>query len=77
MVKKCRRREKRILVNSTSKSVMFWVFIVICLLLLGFMVQKSSLQGKDTELGYSDVYAKVSRASWPMPRSRAMTCAAI
>ena len=47
--------------NSTSKSVMFWVFIVICLLLLGFMVQKSSQQGKDTELGYSDVYAKVQQ----------------
>ncbi len=40
---------------------MFWVFIVICLLLLGFMVQKSSGLGKEDEIGYSDLYAKVQQ----------------
>jgi cell division protease FtsH len=49
-------------VNSTSKSVMFWVFIVICLVLLAVMVQKSSgLGAKDDELGYSQVYAEAQQ----------------
>jgi cell division protease FtsH len=40
---------------------MFWVFIVVCLILLGVMVQKSSGLGKDDEIGYSDLYAKVQQ----------------
>ncbi len=39
---------------------MFWIFILICLVLLWGVVSKStSLGGKDTEISYSDLYAKV------------------
>jgi len=47
-------------VNSSVKTVMFWVFILICLVLLWGVVQKgSSLGGKDTEISYSDLFDKV------------------
>ncbi len=39
---------------------MFWVFILICLMLLWGVVQKgASLSGKDTEYGYSDLMDKI------------------
>ena len=48
--------------NSTSKTVMFWVFIIICLLLLFVMVQKGTGLGKDAEVDYSDLFAKVQQS---------------
>jgi cell division protease FtsH len=54
------RREKRILVNSTVKTIMFWVFILICLVLLWGVVQHGTIgAGKDTEINYSELYDKV------------------
>jgi len=54
--------ERGILVNSTVKTVMFWVFIFICLVLLWGVVTKSgSMGGKDTEISYSDLYDKVQQ----------------
>ena len=47
--------------NSTAKTIMFWVFILICLMLLWGVVQKSSSMGKDPEIGYSDLYNKVQQ----------------
>jgi cell division protease FtsH len=38
---------------------MFWVFILICLMLLWGVVQKGSSMGKDTEIGYSDLLDKI------------------
>jgi len=46
-------------VNSTVKTIMFWVFILICLMLLWGVVQKGSSMGKDTEIGYSDLLDKI------------------
>jgi len=46
-------------VNSTVKTIMFWVFILICLMLLWGVVQKGSNMGKDTEIGYSDLLDKI------------------
>src|SRR5208337_5335203 len=41
---------------------MFWVFILICLMLLWGVVSKSSgMGGKDTEIPYSDLYNKVQQ----------------
>jgi len=40
---------------------MFWVFIIICLLLLFVMVQKGTGIGKDAEVDYSDLFAKVQQ----------------
>ena len=40
---------------------MFWVFILICLLMLWGVVSKSTSMGKDTEIPYSDLYAKVQQ----------------
>jgi len=40
---------------------MFWVFILICLMLLWGVVQRSSSMGKDTEIPYSDLYNKVQQ----------------
>ena len=55
------RRERGILVNSTVKTIMFWVFILICLMLLWGVVQRGTSMGKDTEIPYSDLYAKVEQ----------------
>ena len=53
------RREKRILVNSTVKTIMFWVFILICLMLLWGVVSRSTnMTGKDTEYSYSELLDK-------------------
>jgi cell division protease FtsH len=38
---------------------MFWVFILICLLMLWTVVQKSASMSKDTEIPYSDLFDKV------------------
>jgi cell division protease FtsH len=49
------------LVNSTVKTIMFWVFILVCLMLLWTVVQRSSLNTKDAEIPYSDLYDKVQQ----------------
>jgi len=46
-------------VNSTVKTVMFWVFILVCLLLLLNVVTKNQGSGKDQEVPYSDLFSKV------------------
>jgi cell division protease FtsH len=47
-------------VNSTVKTIMFWVFILICLVLLWGVVQHGTIgAGKDTEITYSELYDKV------------------
>jgi len=46
-------------VNSSVKTIMFWVFILICLLMLWTVVQKSANMSKDTEIPYSDLFDKV------------------
>jgi cell division protease FtsH len=38
---------------------MFWVFILMCLVLLWSVVQRSTSMGKDTEINYSDLFDKV------------------
>ncbi len=45
--------------NSTARTVMFWVFILICLMLLVGVVQKSGNTSKDEEISYSDLYNRV------------------
>ncbi|MDR3750314.1 MAG: ATP-dependent zinc metalloprotease FtsH [Terracidiphilus sp.] len=47
--------------NSSVKTVMFWVFILICLMLLWGVVQRGASMGKDTEIPYSDLYNKVQQ----------------
>ncbi|KAA6459070.1 ATP-dependent metallopeptidase FtsH/Yme1/Tma family protein [Acidobacteria bacterium AB60] len=50
--------------NSTVKTIMFWVFILICLLMLWTVVQKgTSGLGKDQEIPYSELYAKVQQGA--------------
>ncbi len=46
--------------NSSVKTIMFWVFILICLLMLWAVVNKSASMGKDAETPYSDLYDKVA-----------------
>jgi cell division protease FtsH len=46
-------------VNSTVKTIMFWVFILICLMLLWSMVQRGTSMGKPTDIGYSDLLDKI------------------
>ncbi|MGA7858075.1 MAG: ATP-dependent zinc metalloprotease FtsH [Terracidiphilus sp.] len=45
--------------NSTVKTIMFWVFILICLMLLWGVVQRGTNMGKDTEVAYSDLLDKI------------------
>ena len=45
--------------NSSAKTIMFWVFIAICLLMLWAIVSKSASMTKDAEYSYSDLYDKV------------------
>ena len=40
---------------------MFWVFILVCLMLLFTVWQKSASMSKDTEIPYSDLYSKVQQ----------------
>jgi cell division protease FtsH len=53
------RRERGILVNSTVKTVMFWVFILICLLMLWAVVTRNNVNGKTTDVKYSDLLDKI------------------
>jgi len=47
-------------VNSTVKTIMFWVFILICLMLLWGVVQRgTNMGGKDTEVSYSDLLDRI------------------
>jgi cell division protease FtsH len=46
-------------VNSSAKTIMFWVFILICLVLLWGVVSRSANMGKDTEIPYSELFDKV------------------
>jgi len=48
-------------VNSTVKTIIFWVFILVCLVLLGSVVQRTTTMGKDTEIAYSDLFGKVKQ----------------
>ena len=46
--------------NSTVKTIMFWVFILVCLMLLWTVVQRgTNMGGKDTEVTYSDLLNKI------------------
>ena len=45
--------------NSTVKTIMFWVFILVCLMLLWTVVQRSSSMGKSADIGYSDLLDKI------------------
>jgi cell division protease FtsH len=46
-------------VNSTVKTIMFWVFILVCLMLLWSVVQRGASMGKPTDIGYSDLLDKI------------------
>jgi len=47
-------------VNSTVKTIMFWAFIIICLMLLFGVVQRTSMMGaKDQEIPFSQFLDKV------------------
>jgi cell division protease FtsH len=48
-------------VNSTVKTIMFWVFILICLMLLWGVVQRGANMSKDTEISYSDLFNDVKQ----------------
>ena len=45
--------------NSTVKTVMFWIFILVCLMLLLSVWQKSAGMGKPADIGYSDLLDKI------------------
>ncbi len=45
--------------NSNVKTIMFWVFILMCVLLLWAVVSKSAGMNKEAEYSYSDLYDKV------------------
>jgi cell division protease FtsH len=53
--------KRGVLVNSTVKTIMFWVFILICLMLLWGVVQRGTSMGKDTEYSYSDLSNKIQQ----------------
>jgi cell division protease FtsH len=46
-------------VNSSVKTIMFWLFILICLVMLWAVVERSAGVGKEPEFAYSDLYDKV------------------
>jgi cell division protease FtsH len=46
-------------VNSTVKTIMFWVFILICLMLLWGVVSRGTSMGKEPEYSYSDLLDKI------------------
>jgi cell division protease FtsH len=46
-------------VNSTVKTILFWVFILICLMLLWGVVSKGTNMGKEPEYSYSELLDKV------------------
>ncbi len=45
--------------NSTVKTILFWVFILICLMLLWGVVSKGTNMGKEPEFSYSELLDKV------------------
>ncbi|HZB87374.1 MAG TPA: ATP-dependent zinc metalloprotease FtsH [Terracidiphilus sp.] len=46
--------------NSTVKTIMFWVIILVCLMLLwGVVSHGTNLGGKDAEVNYSDLLTKI------------------
>ena len=45
--------------NSTVKTILFWVFILICLMLLWGVVSKGTGVGKEPEYSYSELVDKV------------------
>ncbi|HEX4030796.1 MAG TPA: ATP-dependent zinc metalloprotease FtsH [Terracidiphilus sp.] len=45
--------------NSSVKTIMFWVLILMCLVLLWSVVQRNTSMGKDSEINYSDLFDKV------------------
>ena len=45
--------------NSTVKTIMFWVFILICLMLLYGVVQRGTNMGKEPDVSYSELLDKV------------------
>ncbi len=45
--------------NSNVKTIMFWVLILICLVMLWAVVERGANMGKETEYSYSDLYDKV------------------
>jgi cell division protease FtsH len=49
-------------VNSTVKTIMFWVFILVCLMMLWAVVSKSTGMSKTSEIGYSDLLDKIDSA---------------
>jgi cell division protease FtsH len=48
-----------VLVNSTVKTILFWVFILICLMLLWGVVSKGTNMGKEPEYSYSELLERV------------------
>ncbi len=44
---------------SSLKGVGFWLIIVLCLMMLWLIVQRSANMGKEVEYSYSDLYEKV------------------
>ena len=44
---------------SSMKAIAFWLFILLCLMMLWTIVQTSAGMGKETEYSYSDLFAKV------------------
>ena len=58
-----RRLHKGVLVNSTAKTIMFWAFILICLVLLFGVVSKSAGMGaKEQEVPFSTFLDKVHQS---------------
>ena len=45
--------------NSTVKTIMFWIFILVCLMLLFTVWSKSATMSKPQEVGYSDLLDKI------------------
>ena len=45
--------------NSTVKTIMFWVFILICLMMLWAVVSRGTGVGKEPEYSYSELLDKV------------------
>jgi ATP-dependent Zn protease len=44
---------------SSMKAIAFWLFILLCLMMLWLIVQRSANMGKEVEYSYSDLYDKV------------------
>ena len=62
--------------NSTVKTVMFLIFILVCLMLLLSVWQKSLGVGKDTEYKYSELSTRCRMGRCWMRRSRVTSCTA-